>query len=289
MGFGIFLFLLSFIVLILLMVGVFPTKHLCDASSPLNYFMYAEPSVMYTNQIVSEWVEKPWRMDDSRIPCRLEEAYDESVSTKDRKLFIYSHGNAENLALCMPFAQSLSEHLNVDVVSWDYSGYGLNEADKYERTPDGVNESLITIVEHFRNKGYEMDNIILCGYSLGTGPSMAAASTYCIRDNPPAAVVLFAPYSSILDVVAEKVGSERVKDMFDERWNNVVAAKSVTVPLFMIHGQRDNLIKVHHSQKILEASNQGKLEIVSNTGHNTLQYSETIGRIKLFLESNDIL
>ena len=44
---------------------------------------------------------------------------------------IFSHGNAEDLNTCYGWMRRLSRELNVNVVGYDYTGYGLSTGTKY--------------------------------------------------------------------------------------------------------------------------------------------------------------
>lgn len=112
-------------VLAITLVSVLVPSVTIDYDSPLNMVMFRSPGAnRYTDQLVNYWVQKTWRSDSGRIPCRLEKGYAEAVPLADRRLIIYSHGNAEDMLLCAEFLRSVSESLHMDIMTWDYSGYG---------------------------------------------------------------------------------------------------------------------------------------------------------------------
>ncbi len=271
--YGLAIFLVLAIVLFVLLMGT-PS----DCASPLNFAMYQAPSAKYTDQLVNMWVNKGWRTDGSRIPCRLESGSDPDLKFANRTVIVYSHGNAENVLLCHQFVRELSHSLKVDVVSYDYSGYGLNPGSKRERTVEGVNLTLRTVMEHLSEMGYRYENMILWGYSLGTGPS-----TYLAAEKPVRALVLLAAYSSILDVVRDTVG-EKAASLFEERWDTKDRIGSVECPIMLLHGQSDGLIGHEHSA-LLQSRNKekAKLVLLPNTGHTQFAWSEVIGEVQKWL------
>jgi pimeloyl-ACP methyl ester carboxylesterase len=284
---GFFLILLVLLV-ILLVIGISPKKCLYDYDSPLNLFLYQEPSHRYSDQLVNLWIDKSWRSDGKRIPCRIEYGYDYDVPTSERKLILYSHGNAEDLLTSYQFLRELSTNLKMDVITWDPSGYGLNEVDKFERTAEGINLSLQTILEHFASdQGYKISNIILWGYSLGTGPSTHLAAQLSQKKTPPAALVLFGAYSSILDVVKDVTGKDMSK-WFHERWNTKEIIPSVLAPILLMHGQNDSLINVNHANLLHSRALNAKLIIMPQSGHATMPYGECIKEVKRFLVEKNI-
>jgi len=287
MYFVLFILFLVFVVMALLAVGIIPAKCTSDYDSPLNFVMFQEPKNKYSDQLVNQWVDKPWRSDGKRIPSRIEHGYRSDVPLAERKLVLYSHGNAEDLLNCVQFIRELSSSIGMDVVCWDYSGYGLNELDKFERTPEGINLSLQTLLDHLIQKGYKLENIILWGYSLGSGPSVHLASILCQRGTPPAGVVLFGAYSSILDVVKDAT-NEKVASMFHERWNSKELIGNITCPILLMHGQSDGLIRYHHAEKLKEKNPNARLVLLPNTGHTRFSWGEAIKEVRRWLTDQEL-
>lgn len=254
-----------------------------DTWAPFNFIMFQQPKSGYTDQLVNLWVDKPWRVDGKRIPCRWEQSYDQDTTPyADRTLIVYSHGNAEDLLQCMQFLQKMAHGMQCDVVGYDYSGYGLNEADHFERSTEGVNLTLQTVVDRMVTQGYRRQNIILWGYSLGTGPSLHMAAAMCQNQNPPRCVILLAPYSSILDVVKDVV-PESVASIFEERWNNVHSIAKVTCPILILHGQSDGMISHQHSERLIKQQPNAKLILMPNTGHTQFSWPETIKEVRSWM------
>lgn len=291
------------IVLGLLVIGLILVAFVCvfvpnasaDLDSPLNFVMFKSPGVnRYTDQLVNLWIPKPWKIEPSgKIPCRIEYGYRRGIENASRKLIIYSHGNAEDLMSCSQFIRELSEKTMMDVVSWDYSGYGLNPIDKFERTTEGMNLSLKTIINYFTSTGYDQKHILLWGYSLGTGPSVAVAS----KTDPLMGLVLFGAYSSILDTVREHV-HPKVAELFTERWNSKDSISSVTCPILLMHGQSDGLIPCKHSEVLkgyAEKANQNadrknvKLILFPNVGHTQFSWADTMKEVANWMTENNIV
>lgn len=289
MVFLLFLLLLLTVLVILLAVGVIPTNCVYECDSPLNYFLYQPPSTKYSDQLVNLWVDKTWRSDGKRIPCRIEKSYEDSVPYEARKLIIYSHGNNEHLLTCAQFIRELSETVTMDVLAWDLSGYGLNDFDRFERTPEGVNLTLQTVYDYLVSQmGYAPENIIFWGYSLGSGSSTHMAATLSKKGVPPAGLVLFGAYSSILDVVKDKVSPELVK-LFSERWNTKEMIGFVTCPILIVHGQSDGMIKASHAD-VLHANNpKAKKVILPQNGHTKMHFGEAIKEVKQWCHENNIV
>lgn len=285
------LFVLLFVLGIVILIGVcvFVPVNVVDLDSPLNMVIFQSPGTnRYSSSLVNLWIPKTWRTDDTHIPCRLETFDRETTS---RKLIVYSHGNAEDLLACSQFIRELSEYTQMDVVSWDYSGYGLNPVDRFERSVEGVNLSLKTIIEYFvQQKGYMLENIVLWGYSLGTGPTIGVASRLCKDGKLPGGVILFAPYSSILDVVRDHT-HPKVAEQFTERWDSKESIKHVTCPVLLMHGQSDGMIPCKHSQTLKSKipGDKSKLVLFPNIGHTQFSWQDTIKEVVQWLKDMQII
>lgn len=279
-------------VLVLVLVVVLVPHPAADWDAPLNLAVFRAPGPnRYSEQLVNLWVPKAWRTDDAtqRIPCRIEHGYRPSVPLAERKLILYSHGNAEDLMSCTQFLRELAERVGMDVVTWDYSGYGLNPAQKFERTTEGVNLSLKTVLDAVCERGYRRDHILLWGYSLGTGPSTALAAALSRRQETIAGLILFGAYTSILDVVRQHTPGW-VAGCFEERWNSREAIAAVTCPILLMHGQSDGLIPAQNSQHLLQAAaaDRAKLVLFPNVGHTQFSWMDAMKEVSRWLQENHI-
>ncbi len=260
------------LVSLLLVVFIPPEKLWVDANAPLNFFLFQEPKTTYPNQLVNRWIEKPWKSDGDRIPCRIE-ASDSSL------YIIYSHGNAENLLTALPLMKLLSEKLAANVIYYDYSGYGLNKYDTYERSAAGINATLRAVYSYVLSLGVQPHNIYLMGYSLGTGCSTQLASEV---GTALGGLILIAAYSSVLEMVKEIAGSKlgpspalQLSGLFTERWNNVRIIGQVKVPILLLHGKYDELVPVRHAHRLQHANAKATL-VETECGHTSFNWDEIV-------------
>lgn len=92
----------------------------------------------------------------------------------DGPVLLFSHGNAVDLGIMMPFYRELSDLLHVNVFSYDYSGYGCSAGSPC------VSNTLLDICAAYEclltryNKAPK--DVILYGQSVGSGPSVYLAS-----------------------------------------------------------------------------------------------------------------
>jgi pimeloyl-ACP methyl ester carboxylesterase len=100
------------------------------------------------------------------------------LETFGKILVIYSHGNASDLGDVYFFGEAVCIEFEVDFLAYDYSGYGPNKS-RYTPNERSTYEDLQSILAFaVCNLGFQIDQIILWGYSLGSGPTCEIATRY---------------------------------------------------------------------------------------------------------------
>jgi pimeloyl-ACP methyl ester carboxylesterase len=269
------LFLLFFLSVTCLLISS-PSKIWTDSTTPLNFLLFQEPKVNYQVQFINTWVSKEWNLNADKIPCRIVN-YPESDH-----LIIFSHSFEDNLLTVYPFMTLLSSMLHVSVVSYDYSGYGLNPFDSFERKGVGINATLSSVYNHFA-KDFDSLKISLLGCSFGTGCSIKLASE--LGSNLES-LILLSGFSSINDLVYDtwksKFGcnmSNELSSMFSERWNNSKLISEIKVPTLLLHGKYDQIVSMKHAQKLKQANPNCVTLIELNSGHLSFNWEIAISHI----------
>jgi pimeloyl-ACP methyl ester carboxylesterase len=82
---------------------------------------------------------------------------------------LFSHGNAEDLGLIYEWMCELSNELKINVLAYDYEGYGKAGGTPSERgCCDAIDASFQFLTETMR---IPSEQVVLFGRSIGTGPS----------------------------------------------------------------------------------------------------------------------
>lgn len=113
-----------------------------------------------------------------------------------RLTLLWSHGNAMDCGELFAFHAHLALRFDVDVVSYDYSGYGASSGQPSEHA---LNADMEAVHEHL-STAWGVDasrELVVYGQSVGSGPSCRIA----VR-RPCAALVLHAPIASGIRVIA---------------------------------------------------------------------------------------
>ncbi|MBK1896742.1 alpha/beta hydrolase [Chryseobacterium paridis] len=183
-------------------------------------------------------------------------------TTKSPLLLVYFQGNAKNM---QNFFDNHGMILDwgYNVLVTDYRGFG-----KSTGSIDGE-QNMYSDAEHVYDfalqLGYQPENIILYGYSMGT--SMAA---YLATKKRAKAVILESPYSSIAEISI--FGNQAP----DYQLNTAKRAHEISIPTLLIHGELDDIITPDHSERILAnlVTPQKEMIVISKGGHGDLKGRE---------------
>lgn len=178
-------------------------------------------------------------------------------------VILYFHGNAGDLSGWQFVASDfLSFGYNILII--DYRGYGkstgtISEAGFY-RDAEAAYGFVV------QQKGFNPQDVIIYGRSVGTGVAVHLASTF-----PNKGLVLEAPYTSLKALADEKLPfffpSLYLKYTFD----NEAKINTLKAPVIFVHGTMDTLIPVSHAETLYQRCNgDKKLVLVSGGSHNDL-------------------
>ena len=174
-------------------------------------------------------------------------------------LIFYLHGNAGSIASWGNIASTYTD-LGYDVFMLDYRGYG-----KSDGTITSEAQLFLDVQAAFNEmrKNYEANEIIILGYSIGTGPAARLAST-----NDASLLILQAPYYSIVDLMKT---SYPILPGFILRYPIETGKylQRCKMPVVIFHGDKDKVIYYGSSEKLKAGFKNGdKLIKLSGQGHN---------------------
>ena len=157
-------------------------------------------------------------------------------------LIFYLHGNAGSLSTWGEVAKTYTA-LNYDVFILDYRGFGKSEGSiiGQEQIFDDIQ-----IVYEAIKKRYTENEIVVLGYSLGTGLAAKLAST-----NNPRLLVLQTPYYSLIDIMRRSypiLPTFILKYKFET--NRYL--QNCKMPIVIFHGDQDEVIYYGSSLKLKE-------------------------------------
>jgi uncharacterized protein len=124
--------------------------------------------------------------------------------------------------------------------------------------------------------------LVLYGESLGTAVAIKLAAGG-IGD----ALVLEAPFTSLIDLVAEQYPMEKLDHLMTQRWDSGAGIGNVRQPLLVVHGVDDKLVPIGMGRQIFQqARSDAKTFVeVSGRGHNGLWTVEMQSALYTFLDT----
>ncbi|KAI6686296.1 hypothetical protein NL676_032209 [Syzygium grande] len=154
---------------------------------------------------------------------------------------LYSHGNAADIGQMYHIFVELSRHLGVNLLGYDYSGYGQSSGKPSEQDTYADIEAAYKCLQE--TYGAKEEDVILYGQSVGSGPTLELAIRLpCLR-----AVILHSPILSGLRVMYP------VKRTFwFDIYKNIDKIPLVNCPVLVIHGTEDDVVDCSHGKQLWE-------------------------------------
>ena len=176
-------------------------------------------------------------------------------------LILYFHGNTRSIKGWAKHARDFYR-FDYDVVLVDYRGFGKSTGKRSEK-------EMLADMQFIYNKlseKYTEHHMIVYGRSMGSGFATKIAS-----ENKPRYLILDSPYYSFMKVVERFLPLMPVRFILrfhlrTDRW-----IRHVNCHTYIIHGTRDRLIPIRHSEA-LQKINPGKITLIRIHGgrHNNL-------------------
>lgn len=115
-------------------------------------------------------------------------------------------------------------------------------------------------------KGHAPSDIVIEGFSIGSGPAVKLAS-----QTDPGALILEAPYYSMQDLFNSKARGLPVGLLLRHPFRSDRYIGDVRAPLLIAHGGADGLIPASQSARLLKKANEPKsYHLFEASDHNTL-------------------
>ncbi|NML20773.1 alpha/beta hydrolase [Pseudoflavitalea sp. G-6-1-2] len=181
---------------------------------------------------------------------------------KDAKgLILYFHGNTRSIKGWAKYARDFYRY-DYDVVMVDYRGFGKSTGKRSEEDMLSDMQSVYNTLK----KQYPEDHLILYGRSIGSGFATKIAS-----DNNPRYLILDSPYYNFKKVVRRFLPILPVNIVLQYHLRTDIWIRKVQCHTYIIHGTRDWLIPIRHSEQ-LQAINPERITLIRihGGGHNNL-------------------
>ncbi|CAD8155117.1 unnamed protein product [Paramecium pentaurelia] len=174
-------------------------------------------------------------------------------------VILFSHGNACDLGTMIDKLIKLVSYTKINVFAYEYSGYGQSEGKSNDLSIIRNIQVAYNFLVH--QLGYKPTQIIVYGYSIGSGPSVTLSSN---PQFPIGGLIIESGFSSGLRVISNKIEDTPYYDLFP----NIDRIQLIRCPIFIMHGANDKIISDEHAKQLAQKSNNlYELWIPDNVGH----------------------
>jgi pimeloyl-ACP methyl ester carboxylesterase len=190
-------------------------------------------------------------------------------------LAIYFHGNGASLPGRTERIRELNR-LGLSVLAVEYRGFGATAGQPGE---SGFSRDADAAYAYARSLGFNSDTIILYGESLGTGVATALAAR-----SPVAGVILDAPYSSAVDVAADRYWAFPIRLMMRDQFRSDLVIGKLAMPVLILHGEDDEVVPIKYGRRLSELGGKNVTFVpIEQAGHVVLDEEEAQDQVKHWL------
>jgi uncharacterized protein len=168
------------------------------------------------------------------------------------------------------------------LVALSYRGYGGSSGKPSEQ---GLyNDAEATYA--FTAERYKTAQIVVWGFSLGTGVAVALAAGH-----PVGKLILEAPYTSIADVAVSRPQYRvfPIRWLLQDQFHSDERIAAVTAPLLVMHGGHDSTVPIRFGERLFALAHEPK-ELVRfpEGGHNNLDHYGAIETARHFIDASNL-
>lgn len=155
---------------------------------------------------------------------------------------LYSHANAEDLGLSLPFLDVLSRFCGADVLAYEYSGYSISSGEPSE---EGCIQCIDAAMAYLVNECHlPPQRIVAYGRSIGSGPTVDLAA----RTPNLGGMILQSPIASAGLVVLPSTVCKAFSSF--DLFRNYEKIDKVKCRTLIIHGKNDTMVPFDHAQML---------------------------------------
>lgn len=177
-----------------------------------------------------------------------------------KPIIIFFHGNAGNISHRVDRAAWLLKEIEASIMLVEYRGFGRSEGKPSE---SGLYRDARAAYEWALADGRQASSIVAAGESLGCAMAIELA-----LKREVGAVLLEAPFLSIPDM-ARQIIPLPVGFLLRTKYENKSKIGKLKAPLFIAHGDRDDVVPFSHGQSLYDLARDPKTFYrISGAHHN---------------------
>ena len=156
---------------------------------------------------------------------------------------LFLHGNRGSNKRCLHQAMNMSNN-GYDILMVDYRGYGKSDGEIYSQAQLYAD---VQKVYDYLKESYAENQIILAGYSLGSG-----MASYLAANNNPQQLVMIAPYLNFYELKKRYVPIYIPNFLIKYPLDNAKHLETIKCPVTLFHGTMDRVIPYEHSEQLVK-------------------------------------
>jgi uncharacterized protein len=176
---------------------------------------------------------------------------------------LFLHGNAENISSHVSSVLWMVRS-GLNVLAFDYRGYGLSEG---EPSLEGVHQDAQAALKVLLSmQQIDRERIIVFGQSIGGAIAVHLVATTSFKDCIRA-LVIDSAFASYRGIAREKMNQFALtwpfqyplSWLFNDSFSPARRIEDVSpVPVLIIHGSLDEVVPVHHGERLFQAASEPK-------------------------------
>ena len=180
-----------------------------------------------------------------------------------RETMLWCHGNAGNISHRLDNMKILHDRIGIGMFIFDYRGYGHSQGQPSE---PGTYLDAEAALAYLRSRpDIDQDAIVIFGRSLGGAVAVDLASKH-----PCLGLILESTFTSLVDLFEVPIDINDLRGrMAPIKYDSFSKIKRISVPLLMLHGNRDEVVPFESGCTLYKAANQPKqFCLIEGAGHN---------------------
>jgi len=194
---------------------------------------------------------------------------------KDYKTILFLHGNAGSLENRIHKINHFKD-MNINFLLLAWRGFSGNNGNPTEQ---GMYEDARSAIRWLKDKGLNVEDIVIYGESLGTG-----VATEIAQNKNFAGVVLESPFTSMVDAGKTKYPFFPIGLLLKDKYKSDKKIKNIKSPILIMHGEVDKLVPFWMGEKMYELANEPKYFYFSKYDDHMMEYNEKLlNELKKFI------
>lgn len=181
-----------------------------------------------------------------------------------RGTVLFFHGKGGNLDTTMERLKRWA-NLGYDTMGFDYRGFGRSS--DVEISEPGIDLDGYAMVRAVVARAGSLDRVFYAGQSLGCAPAAQRS-----LNQPAAALVIESGFASLAAFKDDSTQMDWPQGFVtDDRWDTSARLREITVPVMILHGKADDLIRPYHAfLNDSSARDPKQFLLVEGGGHSNL-------------------